>query len=96
MRARIAGVEKQIETFDFFFGVELELGRIVLNMADNHSKALQRSSVSASDGQSLMKMMVATLKSMGSEESFNTFWRMVETKRARCSIQISDPALPSH
>lgn len=47
-----------METFDFFGG---ELGRIVLNMADNLSKALQRSSVSASDDQSLMKITVAVL-----------------------------------
>ena len=40
-----------METFDFFFGVEL--GRIVLNVADNLSNALRESSVSASDGQSL-------------------------------------------
>ena len=35
LRVRIAGVEKQMETFDFFFGVDLELGRTVLNLADN-------------------------------------------------------------
>ena len=68
MRARIRGVAKQMETFDFFFGVEL--GRIVLNMADNLSNVLQESSVSASDGQSLMKMTVATIQSMRSDESF--------------------------
>ena len=80
MRARIGGVAKQMETFDFFFGVEL--GRIVLNMADNLSKALQGSSLSASDGQSLMKMTVATIQSMRSDESFTSFWQIVETKHA--------------
>ena len=91
MRARIGGVAKQMETFDFFFGVEL--GRIVLNMADNLSKVLQESSVSASDGQSLMKMTVATIQSMRSDESFTSIWQTVETKR---SIQIGDPVLPRH
>ena len=94
MRARIGGVAKQMETFDFFFGVEL--GRIVLNMADNLSKALQGSSVSASDGQSLMKMTVATIQSIRSDESFTSFWQSVETKREHCSIQIGDPVLSRH
>ena len=90
MRARIGGVAKQMETFDFFFGVEL--GRIVLNMADNLSKPLQGSS----DGQSLMKMTVTTIQSMRSDESFASFWQAVETKRENCSIQIGDPVLSSH
>ena len=50
---------KQIECFDFFLGIEL--GRKVLNMADNLSAALQGSTVSASEGQSLMSMTVTTL-----------------------------------
>ena len=94
MRARIGGVAKQMETFDFFFGVEL--GRIVLNMADKLSKALQESSVSVSDGESLMKMTVTTIQSMRSDESFTSFWQTVETKRGNCSIQIGDPVLPRH
>ena len=32
MRARIGGVAKQMDSFKFFFGIEL--GRMVLNMAD--------------------------------------------------------------
>ena len=76
MRTRIGGVAKQMETFDFFFGVEL--GRIVLNMADSLSKALQGSSVSASDGQSLMKMTVATIRSMRSDKSFTSFWQWLK------------------
>ena len=57
-----------METFDFFFGVEL--GRIVLNMADNLLNALQESTVAVSDGQSLMNMTVAFIQSTRSEELF--------------------------
>ena len=39
MRARIGGVAAQMEKFDFFCGVEL--GRKILNMADNLSRSLQ-------------------------------------------------------
>ena len=53
MRARIGGVAKQMESFDFYFGVEL--GRKILSMADNLSSTLQGSKVSACDGQSVVK-----------------------------------------
>lgn len=43
MHACIGGVTKQMDCFAFFFGVEL--GRVILNMADNLSAALQGSTV---------------------------------------------------
>ena len=50
MCACIGGVSRRMESFNFFFGVEL--GRTVLNMADNLSAALQGLTISASEGQS--------------------------------------------
>ena len=50
--AHIDGVPKEIESIDFFFG--LELGYLVLNMADNLSAAIQGLTVSANEGQHLM------------------------------------------
>ena len=57
-RARIGGVAKQMEFFDFLFGLELE--RILFKMADNLSKTLQGSSESACGGQSVMRMTLKT------------------------------------
>ena len=57
-----------LETFDFILGIEL--GRMVLNMADNLSASLQGSSVSANEGQS---MTVTTLESVRFEDSFTIF-----------------------
>jgi hypothetical protein len=90
MRARIGGVAKQMDCFAFFFGVEL--GRVVLNMADNLSAALQGSTVSASEGQSLMQMTVTTLQSIRSDDSFAMFWKTVEKKRQQCGVD--EPNLP--
>ena len=84
-RAHIGGVAKQMESFDFFFGVEL--GRIVSNMADNLSKTLQGSSMSACDGQSVMRMTLTTLETMRSDESFIAFWKSVNRKRQHCGIE---------
>ena len=93
MRARIGGVAKQMESFDFFFG--LELGRIVFSMSDNLSKALQGSSISASEGQSLMKMTLVAFQAIRSEDSFSVFWKTIERKRQLCkAVLIADPSLP--
>eukprot|EP00731_Ephydatia_muelleri_P006057 Em0003g305a len=93
MRARIGGVAKQMESFDFFFG--LELGRIVFSMSDNLSKALQGSSISASEGQSLMKMTLVAFQAIRSEDSFSVFWTTIERKRQLCkAVLIADPSLP--
>ena len=93
MSARIGGVAKQMESFDFFFG--LELGRIVFSMSDNLSKALQGSSISASEGQSLMKMTLVAFQAIRSEDSFSVFWKTIERKRQLCkTVLIADPTLP--
>ncbi len=59
MRARISGVAKQMESFDFLFCIELK----VLCMADNLSSTLQGSKVSACDGQSVVKMTLPSKQS---------------------------------
>ena len=93
MRARIGGVAKQMESFDVFFG--LELGRIVFSMSDNLSKVLQGSSISASEGQSLMKMTLVAFQAIRSEDSFSVFWKTIERKRQLCkAVLIADPSLP--
>ena len=71
-----------METFDFFFGVEL--GRIVLNMADNLLNALQESTVAVSDGPSLMNMTVAFIQSTRSEELFTA-----SAKRLKQNVNIA-------
>ncbi|KAL5473597.1 hypothetical protein EMCRGX_G028099 [Ephydatia muelleri] len=82
-----------MESFDFFFG--LELGRIVFSMSDNLSKALQGSSISASEGQSLMKMTLVAFQAIRSEDSFSVFWKTIERKRQLCkAVLIADPSLP--
>ena len=73
-----------MESFEFLFG--LELGRIVFNMADNLSKALQGTSISASDGQSLMKSTVTAYEKIRTDDSFLGFWNTVEKKRQFCTV----------
>ena len=67
MLAHLGGVAKQLDAFLFLFGVEL--GRLVLNMADNLAATLQSSDISANECQSFMQMTVTTLQSIRSEDS---------------------------
>ena len=79
-----------MDSFNFFFGVEL--GRKILNMADNLSSSLQASNMSANEGQSIMKMTFLTLEGMRSEECFLLFWERTEKKRQELGIEA--PQLP--
>ena len=90
MRGRIGGVAKQMDSFNFFFGVEL--GRKILNMAEYLSSSLQASNMSANEGQSIMKMTILTLEGMRSEECFLLFWEKTEKKRQKLGVEV--PQLP--
>ena len=90
MRARIGGVAAQMEHFDFFFGIQL--GRKLLSIVDNLSRSLQAKTISACEGQQLVRMTQATFKSMRNDESFDLFWEYVEQRRAL--VDVSSPALP--
>ena len=90
MRARITGVASQIEGFDYFFGVEL--GRKCLSMVDNLSRALQSATMSACEGQGIVRRTVQSLQSIRTDENFDLFWQYLER---RCSkVNVSTPTLP--
>ena len=71
MRARITGVASQMERFDYFFGVEL--GRKCLSMVDNLSQALQSATMSACEGQGIVRRTVQSLQSIRNDENFDLF-----------------------
>ena len=52
MKARIHGVQSQMQQFDFFWGVTV--GELILQHTDNLSRALQKADVSAAEGQKLL------------------------------------------
>ena len=90
MRAHIGGVARQMDSFDFYFGIEL--GRKVLCMADNLSRTLQEPTISANEGQGVMKMTLEALKCIRSDEAFSLFWKLVEQKRQQ--LDVDEPRQP--
>ena len=72
IKARIIGVAAQMKTFEFGFAVHL--AEMLLRHTDNLSKTLQKDTISASEGQIVAPMMLATLQSVRNDESFQLFW----------------------
>ena len=78
MKARIGGVIAQMESFDFFFGVEL--GRKLLNMVDNFSRSLQSTRLSACERQRIVQTTKLTFQSIRSDQCSDLFWNQEAIK----------------
>ena len=90
MRARIIGVDTQMHTFDFLFGVSL--GNLLLHHTDNLSKSLQKKSLSAAEGQRLASLTLDVLKSLRDGDNFDSFYARVLQDQVR--LEVNEPTLP--
>ena len=75
IRARIIGVETQMENFDFF---GLLLASLLLRHSDNLSKTLQHESLSAAEGQHIAKL---TLDVLSNDEQLTLFMKKLSLIR---------------
>lgn len=91
-KARIGGVSAQMTKFDFLFG--MILSEMLLRHSDNLSKTLQRKSVSAAEGQHVGRMVIDTLQSLRTEESYDLFWTKLSTMTDSADIDVEEPQLP--
>ena len=83
-----------MEKFQLHFG-GVALGELIFRHADNLSKTLQSSKISAAEGQRVAELTVATLERLRCEEQFSSFWELLETKRKKdANIVVSEPELP--
>lgn len=90
VRARVIGVQAQMETFDYYFSVCI--GKLVLGHADNLSATLQKSTLSAAEGHRIAIMTVDTIVKMRTDECFDMFWESVKVNAA--SVHVAEPRLP--
>ena len=81
MRARIIGVDTEMHTFDFLFGVSL--GNLLLRHTDNLSKSLQKKSLSAAEGQRLASLTLNVLKSLRDGDNFILIVSMLVSLKTR-------------
>ena len=59
VKSRITGVKYHMETFDFYFDVQL--GNLVLRHSDSLSETIQKPALSAGDCQSLTSLSIKTM-----------------------------------
>ena len=71
MKAKIIGIETQMLTFNFLFGISL--GTLILQHRDNLSKSLQHDIITAAERQQLAKLTIDLLKSICKEDKFKSF-----------------------
>ena len=90
IKARIIGVDAQMQSFDFLFGVSL--GALILNHSDNLSKTLQHVNLSAAEGQHLANLTLDVLKSIRQPEHFQNFYQRVLLCQQQ--LDIGSPCLP--
>ena len=90
VKARINGVSAKMKDFNFFFG--LMLAERILKHADNLSKTIQATTMSAVEAHHISQLSVSVLEKMRTDESFDQFWALVCSSQQ--SLDINDPVLP--
>ena len=75
IRTKIIGVETQMLSFEFLFGVSL--GAVILSHYDNLSKTLRHISLSAAEGQHMPKLTLQVFKSIHQADKFDLFYQRV-------------------
>ena len=88
---RVLGVQAQMRTFDYFYG--LRLGILLLRHSVNLSASLQAKDLCAGEAQTIAKNTVATLTKVRTYENYHLFWEDVKQEAAK--LYIDAPKLPT-
>ncbi|XP_033123564.1 zinc finger MYM-type protein 1-like [Anneissia japonica] len=90
MKARIRGVESQMQKFKFLFG--LVLSELILRHTDKLSQTLQQPNLSSVEGHEVAMLTMKTLQGIQSDpDGFNLFWESLEL--LRCQLDVDEPHL---
>ena len=90
VKSRIVGVKKQMEKFDFFFG--LNIGQRLYSHTNNISKTLQAEKMSACTSKRNTELVVSVLEGLRNEDSFKSLFQ-ISTDNARAIDFIEQPGL---
>ena len=91
MKSRIIGCKKQMESFKFYFGFQLD--HKLYAHIDNLSKTLQQEKMSAIKGKSLADLTVQILEGIRNDRDYNLFYESVEKSAGKIKA-VSKPTLP--
>ena len=90
-KVRVLGVQAQMRTFDYFYG--LRLGILLLRHSVNLSASLQAKDLCAGEAQTIAKNTVTTLTKVRTYENYHLFWEDVKQEAAK--LYIDAPKLPT-
>ena len=91
IRGRIIGWQAQMNTFDFFFG--LNLGQRLFSHTDNLSRTLRQTKMSALSGKRVACLTTDVLQKMRNDTSFRSFFDVVLLK-SESYPSMTGPMLP--
>ena len=86
VKIRIIGVEAQMSTLYFLFGISL--GVLILTLSDNLSKTLQHQFISASEGQHVARLILDVVKSICQLENFYLLYQRVLVDQKRFDVSM--------
>ena len=89
-KARVGGVQAQMRTFEYFFG--LRLGILILRHSDNLSASLQTKDLCAAKAKDKANKTLKTIKKLRSDLSFDCFWEDANVKAKK--LEIDAPKKP--
>ena len=84
MRACMHSVNSQMRAFHFYLG--LKLVHVVLMHADNLSRTLQSTKMSAAEGQHIARLTLTTLSKIRSDSSYLLFWNKTKLDAEKYEI----------
>ena len=89
MKSRINGVESQMQSFKFLFG--LILSELILRHTDKLSQTLQQHKLSTVEGHGVAMLTVKTIGGLRTDDNFDLLWEKVE--KARDQLDVDEPQL---
>ena len=90
MKARIIGVQAKMQTFSFFYGLQLAI--VVPSHSDNLSTSLERAELCAVDAQENARLSVTVLQGIRSDRDASLHWTKVT--QAAVKLELQAPSLP--
>ena len=90
LRGRIIGVQAQIETFEYYFGVTIM--QKILGNSDNLPRSIQSPDLTATDAKYLANCAVETLEKIRNDRDFDLFWNNLNEKAD--SLDLREPKQP--
>ena len=91
LKSRIVRVKKQVEKFDFFFG--LSIGDRHYSHNDNLSKTVQAKKMSVCTSKRTAELVVSVLEGLRNKDSFKSLFQII-TNNASSIDFIEQPGLP--